>query len=143
MWCASKFCPPIIFRISFSKESLTPTPFYLIWALSCSNRSSSFLHASFHAIAVASNFSDPQAERGLWFCWSSGYFLLSGSCFRQILGDKGAWIAQSLFKLSIVHANARYSYNKNPAQESRTQNRVTIFTRRSRKLINKMKELPK
>jgi hypothetical protein len=34
---------------------------------------------------------------------------------------------------------ARYSY----AQESRTQNRVTIFTRRSRKLINKMKELPK
>jgi hypothetical protein len=38
---------------------------------------------------------------------------------------------------------ARYSYHKNPAQESRTQNRVTIFTRRSRKLINKMKELPK
>jgi hypothetical protein len=37
----------------------------------------------------------------------------------------------------------RYSYHKNPAQESRTQNRVTIFTRRSRKLINKMKELPK
>ena len=37
----------------------------------------------------------------------------------------------------------RYSYYKNPAQESRTQNRVTIFTRRSRKLINKMKELPK
>jgi hypothetical protein len=34
---------------------------------------------------------------------------------------------------------ARYSYHKNPAQESRTQNRVTIFTRRSRKLINKMK----
>jgi hypothetical protein len=38
---------------------------------------------------------------------------------------------------------ARYSYYKNPAQESRTQNRVTIFTCRSRKLINKMKELPK
>jgi hypothetical protein len=38
---------------------------------------------------------------------------------------------------------ARYSYHKNSAQESRTQNRVTIFTRRSRKLINKMKELPK
>jgi hypothetical protein len=34
---------------------------------------------------------------------------------------------------------ARYSYHKNPAQESRTQNLVTIFTRRSRKLINKMK----
>jgi hypothetical protein len=31
---------------------------------------------------------------------------------------------------------------QNPAQESRTQNRVTIFTRRSRKMINKMKELP-
>jgi hypothetical protein len=38
---------------------------------------------------------------------------------------------------------ARYSYHKNPAQESRTQNRVTILTCRSRKLINKMKELPK
>jgi hypothetical protein len=38
---------------------------------------------------------------------------------------------------------ARYSYHKNPAQESRTQNRGTIFTRRSRKLINKMKEIPK
>jgi hypothetical protein len=38
---------------------------------------------------------------------------------------------------------ARYSYHKNPAQESRTQNRVTIFTPGSRKLINKMKELPK
>jgi hypothetical protein len=38
---------------------------------------------------------------------------------------------------------ARYSYHKNPAQESRTQNRVTIFTRRSLKLINKIKELPK
>ena len=38
---------------------------------------------------------------------------------------------------------ARYSYHKNPAQESRTQNRVTILTYRSRKLINKMKELPK
>jgi hypothetical protein len=38
---------------------------------------------------------------------------------------------------------ARYSHHKNPAQESRTQNRETIFTRRSRKLINKMKELPK
>jgi hypothetical protein len=37
----------------------------------------------------------------------------------------------------------RYSYHKNPAQESRTQNRVTIFMRRSQKLINKMKELPK
>jgi hypothetical protein len=38
---------------------------------------------------------------------------------------------------------ARYSYHKYPAQESWTQNRVTIFTRRSRKLINKIKELPK
>jgi hypothetical protein len=38
---------------------------------------------------------------------------------------------------------ARYSYHKNPAQKSRAKNRVTIFTRRSRKLINKMKTLPK
>ena len=38
---------------------------------------------------------------------------------------------------------AWYSYHKNRAQESQTQNRLTIFTRRSRKLINKMKELPK
>jgi hypothetical protein len=38
---------------------------------------------------------------------------------------------------------ARYSYHTNPAQESRSENRVNIFTRRSRKLINKMKELPK
>jgi hypothetical protein len=39
------------------------------------------------------------------------------------------------------------SYHKNPAHESRVQNRVTIFTRRSRKFIKKlikeMKELPK
>jgi hypothetical protein len=48
---------------------------------------------------------------------------------------------KSAFK--IAFKVARYSYHKNPAQESRTQNRVTIFTRRSRKLINKMKELPK
>ena len=33
---------------------------------------------------------------------------------------------------------ARYSCDKNPAQ-----NQVIIFTRGSRKLINKMKELPK
>jgi hypothetical protein len=47
-------------------------------------------------------------------------------------------------KINSPHIKVdRYSYHKNPAQESRTQNRVTIFTRRSRKLINKMKELPK
>jgi hypothetical protein len=44
-----------------------------------------------------------------------------------------------IFALFVLLMVARYSY----AQESRTQNRVTIFTRRSRKLINKMKELPK
>jgi hypothetical protein len=44
-------------------------------------------------------------------------------------------------KKSIQFKVARYSYHKNPAQESRTQNRVTIFTRRSRVMINKMKEI--
>jgi hypothetical protein len=52
----------------------------------------------------------------------------------KFVGNEGT---TELFKV------ARYSYHKNPALESRTQNRVTIFTRRSRKQINKMKELPK
>jgi hypothetical protein len=37
---------------------------------------------------------------------------------------------------------ARYSYHKSPAQESRPQNRVTIFTCTSRKLINGIPKWP-
>ena len=74
----------------------------------------------------------------------------AGICRRDRLTSKKCpfWFV-SLFCATTNGASflpfkvARYSYHKNPAQESRTQNRVTIFTRRSRKLINKMKELPK
>jgi hypothetical protein len=61
-----------------------------------------------------------------WWC-------MRGFCFGPI---------RCLWKLAFKVA--RYSsYHKNPAQESRTQNRVTIFTRKSRKLINKMKRTSK
>jgi hypothetical protein len=56
---------------------------------------------------------------------------------------RGAWELESETLYDSFLKVARYSYHKHPAQESRTQNRETIFTRRSRKLINKMKELPK
>jgi hypothetical protein len=54
--------------------------------------------------------------------------------------QKIPWVWHLLFTnldLKPEFKEARYSYLKN-----REQNRVTIFTRRSRKLINKMKELP-
>jgi hypothetical protein len=69
-----------------------------------------------------------------WFC------IRTENCMHILARKMFKYIVSKIFRAFKV---ARYSYHKNPAQESRTQNRVTIFTRRSRKLINKMKELPK
>jgi hypothetical protein len=62
--------------------------------------------------------------------------LLKLSQFNNLEGGTIKNLADSKHCLKV----ARHSYHKNPAQESRTKS-DDHFTRRSRKLINKMKEL--
>jgi hypothetical protein len=65
--------------------------------------------------------------------------LIHRTCMRVFKSPPWVTLSNILIQFKV----ARYSYHKNHAQESRTQNRGTIFTRRSRKLINKMKRTSK